>query len=255
MGIVGLANVGKSSTFNFLSNLNVPAENYPFCTIDPNTAHAIIPDERFDYLSKMWKPQKEIRPTLQIIDIAGLVPGASEGLGLGNAFLSHIQAVDGIFHVVRAFDDPRIAHTEGRVDPIKDLEIISDELIKKDLQLLDKKIAGLARRVHDKTAKAEHEILLKVKELLGKKQWVKDYDWQEKDVMILNTHLFMTAKPVIYLINVSAEDYIVIILVNDKLIFCRKEETNISTKFKLGLKKECKDTQSCTLLNMKAILI
>lgn len=209
MGIVGLANVGKSSTFNFLSNLNVPAENYPFCTIDPNTAHALVPDDRFDHLCKIWNPKKQLRPTLEIIDIAGLVPGASEGQGLGNAFLSHINGVDGIYHVVRAFDDPRIAHTEGRVDPVKDMEIICEELIKKDLQMLEKKTAGLARRSHDKNAKDELSVLNKVKELFAKKLWVKDYDWEEKEVMILNTHLFLTSKPVIYLINMSAEDYIV----------------------------------------------
>ena len=209
MGIVGLANVGKSSTFNLLSKLNVPAENYPFCTIDPNTANALIPDERFDHLCKVFNPRSQLKPTLQIIDIAGLVPGASEGLGLGNSFLSHIQAVDGIFHVVRAFEDPRIAHTEGRVDPVKDMEIICEELMKKDQQLLEKKLAMAARKGHDKTAKLEHEVLTKVKEMFTKKKWVKDHDWNEQEVMILNTHLFLTAKPVIYLINVSAKEFIV----------------------------------------------
>jgi obg-like ATPase 1 len=133
MGLVGLPNVGKSTTFNILSNLSVPAENYPFCTIDPNLAKIYVPDQRFDKLCEMFKPKSSVPATLSITDIAGLVKGASEGAGLGNAFLSHIQAVDGIYHVVRAFDDPDIVHEEGEVDPIRDMEIIIGELIAKDL--------------------------------------------------------------------------------------------------------------------------
>lgn len=133
MGLVGLPNVGKSTTFNILSNLSVPAENYPFCTIDPNLAKIYVPDQRFDKLVEMFKPKSAVPATLSITDIAGLVKGASEGAGLGNAFLSHIQAVDGIYHVVRAFDDPDIIHEEGEVDPIRDMEIIIGELIAKDL--------------------------------------------------------------------------------------------------------------------------
>ena len=159
MGIVGLANVGKSSTFNILSKLNVPAENYPFCTIDPNHAKVLVPDKRFEYLCKMWSPKGQLRATLDIIDIAGLVPGASEGQGLGNAFLSHIREVDGLYQVVRAFDDPRVAHTEGRVDPIKDMEIIRSEFIKKDTQVLEKKLHDVGKKSHDKNAKDEQLIL------------------------------------------------------------------------------------------------
>lgn len=133
MGLVGLPNVGKSTTFNILSNLSVPAENFPFCTIDPNLAKIFVPDKRFDKLCEMYKPKSKVGATLSITDIAGLVKGASEGAGLGNAFLSHIQAVDGIFHVIRAFDDEEIIHEEGDVDPIRDMEIINGELIAKDL--------------------------------------------------------------------------------------------------------------------------
>jgi obg-like ATPase 1 len=145
MGIVGLPNVGKSTTFNVLSKLSVPAENYPFCTKDPNLAKVNVPDPRFDKLCEMWKPKSKVQATLSIVDIAGLVPGASKGEGLGNAFLSHISATDAIFHVVRAFDDPDIMHTELEVDPIRDMEIISSELAMKDLEKVDNRIADLKK--------------------------------------------------------------------------------------------------------------
>lgn len=128
MGLVGLPNVGKSTTFNTLSNLSVPAENYPFCTIDPTEAKIYVPDKRFDRLVDMYKPKSKVAASISIFDIAGLVAGASEGEGLGNAFLSHIQAVDGIFHVVRAFSNEEVIHNEGDVNPIRDLEIITNEL-------------------------------------------------------------------------------------------------------------------------------
>lgn len=134
MGIVGMPNVGKSSTFNMMSKLSVPAENYPFCTIDPNIAKVAVPDERYDNLCEMWKPKSKISAVLSIVDIAGLVSGAANGEGLGNAFLSHISATDGIFHVVRAFEDEEIVHTELSVDPVRDMKIICDELCLKDLE-------------------------------------------------------------------------------------------------------------------------
>lgn len=137
MGLVGLPNVGKSSTFNVLTKLAVPAENYPFCTIDPNTAKINVPDARFDKLIDMYKPKSRVPAQLAITDIAGLVKGASTGAGLGNAFLSHIAAVDGIFHVVRAFPNEEVIHEEGDIDPIRDIKIIDGELIAKDLQNME----------------------------------------------------------------------------------------------------------------------
>ena len=133
MGIVGLPNVGKSLTFNALSKLDVPSKNFAFCTKDPNLATVNVLDKRVDHLVKIYEPKKKILSNLQIYDIAGLVRGASTGKGLGNAFLSHIQQVDGLFHVVRAFDDMCVSHEEGEVDPIRDLEIIHEELALKDL--------------------------------------------------------------------------------------------------------------------------
>lgn len=125
MGLVGLPNVGKSTTFNVISNLNVPAENYPFCTIDPTEAKIYVPDKRFDRLCDMYKPKSKVGASISIFDIAGLVKGASEGAGLGNAFLSHIDAVDGIYHVVRAFPNEEVIHEEGDVNPTRDMEIIT----------------------------------------------------------------------------------------------------------------------------------
>jgi obg-like ATPase 1 len=138
MGLVGMPNVGKSTTFNIMSKLSVPAENYPFCTIDPNTAKIPVPDTRFGKLVDMFNPKSRVLAQIAITDIAGLVKGASEGKGLGNAFLSHINGVDGIYHVVRAFSDADIIHEEGEVDPIRDIETINGELAAKDLQALVK---------------------------------------------------------------------------------------------------------------------
>ena len=133
IGIVGMPNVGKSSFFNLLSKLNVPAENFPFCTIDPNVAQVPLQDKRFDKLVANFKPKSVVPAVLKVTDIAGLIAGASEGEGLGNAFLSHIAAVDSIFHMVRAFEDADVAHVEDSVDPIRDMGIIHSELLKKDL--------------------------------------------------------------------------------------------------------------------------
>ena len=169
MGLVGLPNVGKSTTFNTLSNLSVPAENYPFCTIEPTEAKIYIPDKRFDRLVDMYKPKSKVAASISIFDIAGLVAGASEGEGLGNAFLSHIQAVDGIYHMVRAFSNEEVIHNEGEVDPIRDMEIITNELFLKDLQHIDRLIEELNRviaRKNNKPDVEERDLLLKCKDML-----------------------------------------------------------------------------------------
>jgi len=140
MGIVGMPNVGKSSTFNLLGKMQAPAENYPFCTVDPNHAKVMVPDTRYDWLCSHWNPKSRVPAQLEIVDIAGLVSGASTGEGMGNAFLSHINGTDGIYHVVRAFEDENVSHYEITVDPIRDMETICKELVLKDIIAIDKKI-------------------------------------------------------------------------------------------------------------------
>jgi obg-like ATPase 1 len=159
----------------------------------------------------MWKPKSKKPSTLSIVDIAGLVPGASKGEGLGNSFLSHIRETDAIYHLVRAFDDPEIAHTENEVDPVRDLQIISDELVYKDIEILEKRMEDVNHkiaRMNDKDAKEEKETLDKVAALLNQKKWITIGDWSAKDVEILNKHMFLTAKSVVYLVNLSENDFI-----------------------------------------------
>lgn len=212
MGIVGLPNVGKSTTFNLLSKQSVPAENFMFCTINPNLARVEVPDTRFSFLNNLYKPKSSVPANLNILDIAGLVRGASQGQGMGNAFLSHIQSVDGIYHVIRAFDDEEIQHYDGEVDPVRDLETIKIELVEKDKQTCEKRLeeatAKAKRNGLDKQAALEKEILEKVKVLLDEGKNVRDKtDWVYKEIDFLNSILFFTAKPGVYLVNLSQEDY------------------------------------------------
>ena len=230
IGIVGLPNVGyitvfhsipivltflfyfsKSTFFNCLTKSQANAENFPFCTIDPNESRCPVPDDRFDYLCKVHKPAKETPAFLNVVDIAGLVQGAHEGKGLGNAFLSNINACDAIFHMVRIFEDEDVVHVEGDVNPTRDLQIIYDELMFKDIEILDKYIDPIERAVtrnNDKSKKFEYEVLSKVRKILKEdKKWVKTGTFDPKEVEILNERLFLTAKPVIYLINMTEKDY------------------------------------------------
>jgi len=217
MGIVGLPNVGKSTFFNVLTKTSIAAaENFPFCTIEPNESRCPVPDERYDWLCDHWKPASKVPAFLNVVDIAGLVKGAAEGQGLGNAFLSNIKACDAIFHVTRAFEDEDITHVEGGVDPVRDLAIIAEELRLKDIEYLDKQIASMEKTVvrgGDKSREFEYKTLLKVGELIkdseaGPGKWIRYGDWNGKELEALNPHLFITAKPVIYLINLSEKDYI-----------------------------------------------
>ena len=137
MGMVGLPNVGKSSLFNLMTQQSVAAENYPFCTIDPTEARCPVPDQRFKFLCELYNPPSKVPAMLSVTDIAGLIKGAAEGAGLGNAFLSHIAAVDGIFHLLRAFDNDEVVHVDDSIDPVRDLETISAELCAKDKELCD----------------------------------------------------------------------------------------------------------------------
>lgn len=212
VGIVGIPNVGKSTFFNVLTKSQAAAENFPFCTIDPNESRVPVPDERWDYLCEYYKPVSKVPAFLNVVDIAGLVKGAAEGQGLGNAFLSHIKACDAIFHLCRAFEDDDVTHIEGDVNPVRDLDIISEELRLKDEEYLMTHMEKLERTVlrgGDKKLKPEYDILCKVKTLLvDEKRHLRFGDWNANDIEVLNKHMFITTKPVIYLVNLSEKDYI-----------------------------------------------
>jgi len=217
IGVVGLPNVGKSTFFNALTNASAAAENYPFCTIDPEESRVAVPDPRFDWLCQHYKPAKEIPAFLTVIDIAGLVKGAASGAGLGNAFLSHIKAVDAIFHVVRAFDEADVIHVEGELDPIRDMEIIREELRLKDEEFVTKQATELNNMVRrlgnggnaaDKAKKEEAAIVNKVLDHIKSGKDVRHGTWTNKEVDVINNLHLITAKPVIYLANLSEKDFL-----------------------------------------------
>ncbi|XP_050538065.1 obg-like ATPase 1 [Daktulosphaira vitifoliae] len=212
VGIVGIPNVGKSTFFNVLTKSEAAAENFPFCTIDPNESRVPVPDSRFDYLVEYFKPASKVPAFLNIVDIAGLVKGAAEGQGLGNAFLSHIKACDALFHLCRAFEAEDVIHVEGEVNPIKDMEVINEELRLKDEEYFNanlEKLEKLAIRGGDKKLKPEYDTFLKIKTVLvDEKKHIRFGDWSALDIEFLNKHMFITTKPVIYLVNLSEKDYI-----------------------------------------------
>ncbi|QIX02345.1 hypothetical protein AMS68_007862 [Peltaster fructicola] len=215
-GIVGLANVGKSTFFQAITkcSLGNPA-NFPYATIDPEEARVIVPDERYDWLCEHYNPKSRVPANLKIYDIAGLTRGASTGAGLGNAFLSHIRAVDAVFQVVRCFDDAEIIHVEGDVDPIRDLEIISEELRIKDIEFVEKAHENLVKQTRRggqslemKKLKEEQATVEKILELLKSGKDVRHGDWSPKEVEVINPLFLLSAKPCIFLVNLSETDYV-----------------------------------------------
>jgi GTP-binding protein YchF len=204
-GIVGLPNVGKSTLFNAITAAGADVANYPFCTIDPNVGVVAVPDKRIDRLVDIYQPPKIVPTTLEFLDIAGLVKGASQGEGLGNQFLSHIRTVDAIAHVVRCFDDENIIHVDGKIDPKNDIEVIETELILKDLETLEKKItdADKRSRTGDKKIKAEQELYQSLKTHLSSGRLARYYELHGEDerFWMRDMHL-LTNKPVMYVCNV-----------------------------------------------------
>ncbi|SNX87747.1 related to YLF2 - putative glycogen phosphorylase, GTP-binding protein [Melanopsichium pennsylvanicum] len=218
MGIVGMPNVGKSSLFNVMTKCDLgKAANFPYATIEPEESRVPVPDDRFNWLCQQYKPKSEVAAFLTCIDIAGLTAGASTGAGLGNAFLSNVRNVDGIFQVVRAFDDAEVIHVEGDVNPIRDMEIISTELRLKDIEWIEKgldnakKIARSAGNVSldDKKKKEEVNIIERLlKHVQEDNKDIRKGDWNNNEVEVINNLQLLTAKPVIYLVNLSERDYV-----------------------------------------------
>ena len=208
LGIVGLPNVGKSTLFNSLTKAGAESANYPFCTIDPNVGVVAVPDERLDVLAKMHNSAKIVPAYIEFVDIAGLVKGASKGEGLGNQFLANIREVDAIVHVVRCFEDSNIIHVDGSIDPIRDIETITLELIFSDLEIVERRIAKTTKTARmDKTAAKELELLNKIKAILEDGKQGKTYRTDDEDEQLwLKEYNLLTSKPVIFAANVTEDE-------------------------------------------------
>jgi ribosome-binding ATPase len=205
-GIVGLPNVGKSTLFNCLSNAKAQAANFPFCTIEPNVGVITVPDARMNILAELVKPERVVPTTIEIVDIAGLVKGASKGEGLGNKFLANIRETNAILHVVRCFDDPNVVHVDGSVNPVRDKEIIDMELQFKDLEAVElrmKKLEKQAKSGVDKDAKKTYDILQQIKDALNQGKSARTVVIAKEELKFIDDLHLLTVKPVLYVCNVD----------------------------------------------------
>lgn len=208
-GIVGLPNVGKSTLFNCLTKAGIPAANYPFCTIEPNIGIVGVPDPRLDKIAAIIKPQRILPTTVEFVDIAGIVKGASEGEGLGNKFLSHIRETDAIIQVVRCFEDSNITHVAGKVSPANDIEVINTELALADLETVEKSIQRVQRaaKTGDKTAVIELGLLERIKKQLDQGKPARSLDFTKEEKPLLNSFHLLTLKPTLYAANVAESGF------------------------------------------------
>ena len=210
-GIIGLPNAGKSTLFNCLTSLSAPAENYPFCTVDPNVGTVCVPDIRLNDLARIFKPNKVTPAVMEFVDIAGLIPGAHKGEGLGNRFLSHIREAHSLIHVARAFRDGNITHTEKSVDSLRDIQLVETELILADLEFLRKrkdKILKLSKGTQKKDLQIELSLLEKLMKYLNEEKPARFYQWEkgeEKEKWLFQQYPLLTAKPCLYVLNTDED--------------------------------------------------